>query len=80
MSAASNGTLHDPWTAFASCERVLSPHLHHKLAPADRPVVRKLSEMTTDELEAAAQEAREEIEKLTGNEGVTVLLQYASPA
>jgi hypothetical protein len=35
------------------------------LAPVDRSVMRKLSEMTNEELEAAAQEAREELEKMT---------------
>ena len=49
-----------------------APYLHHKLAPVDRPVMRKLSEMTDEELEAAAQEAREELERLTENEGALV--------
>jgi hypothetical protein len=38
----------------------------------DRSHSRKLSEMTDEELEVMAQEAREEIEKLTENEGAPV--------
>jgi uncharacterized protein DUF2786 len=68
------------WDKAAEHAARCAPYLHHKLAPTDRPVMRKLSEMTNEELEAAAQEAREEIEKLTGNEGVAVLLQCASAA
>jgi hypothetical protein len=49
-----------------------APYLHHKLAPVDRPVMRKLSEMSNEELEAAVQEAREELQKMTENEGAPV--------
>jgi hypothetical protein len=52
------------WDKAAEHAARCAPYLHHKLAPVDRPVMRKLSEMTTEELEAAAQEARVEIEKL----------------
>ena len=38
----------------------------------DRPPNRKLSEMTTEELETAAQEAREELEKMTEEERARV--------
>jgi Protein of unknown function (DUF2786) len=57
------------WDKAAEHAARCAPYLHHKLAPVDRPVMRKLSEMTNEELEAAAQEAREEIKKLTENEG-----------
>jgi hypothetical protein len=60
------------WDKAAEHAARCAPYLHHKLAPVDRPVIRKLSEMTDEELEAAAQEAREELAKLTGNEGALV--------
>jgi hypothetical protein len=52
------------WDKAAEHAARCAPYLHHKLAPVDRSQNRKLSEMTDEELEAAAQEAREEIEKL----------------
>ena len=50
------------WDKAAEHAARCAPYLHHRLAPVDRPVMRKLSEMTTEELEAAAQEAREELQ------------------
>jgi hypothetical protein len=60
------------WDKAAEHAARCAPYLHHKLAPVDRPVIRKLSEMTNEELEAAAQEAREELQKMTENEGAPV--------
>jgi hypothetical protein len=60
------------WDKAAEHAARCAPYLHHKLAPVDRPVMRKLSEMTDEELEAAAREAREELAKLTENEGALV--------
>jgi hypothetical protein len=50
------------WDKAAEHAARCAPYLHQRLAPVDRPVMRKLSEMTTEELEAAAQEAREELQ------------------
>jgi Protein of unknown function (DUF2786) len=52
------------WDKAAEHAARCAPYLHHRLAPVDKSQNRKLSEMTTEELEAAAQEAREELEKL----------------
>jgi hypothetical protein len=41
------------WDKAAEHAARCAPYLHHKLAPVDRPVIRKLSEMTDEELEAA---------------------------
>jgi len=57
------------WDKAAEHAARCAPYLHRRLAPVDESQNRKLSDMTTEELEAAAQEAREEIEKLTENEG-----------
>jgi hypothetical protein len=60
------------WDKAAEHAARCAPYLHHKLAPVERSTNRKLSEMTTEELETAAQEAREELEQLTENEGALV--------
>jgi len=52
------------WDKAAEHAARCAPYLHHKLVAVERLQHRKLSEMTTEELEAAAQEAREEIERL----------------
>jgi hypothetical protein len=58
------------WVVYPSCCPV-RPYLHHRLAPVDKSPNRKLSEMTT-ELEAAAHEARAELEKMTAEERALV--------
>jgi hypothetical protein len=57
------------WDKAAEHAARCAPYLHHKLAPVDRPVMRKIREMTNEELAAAAQEAREELEKLRHEDG-----------
>ena len=64
--------------ANANCDKAAehaarcAPYLHHKLVAVERSPTRKLSEMTNEELEAAAREARAEIESLTGEERALV--------
>jgi Protein of unknown function (DUF2786) len=70
--AAAIAAANSNWDKAAEHAARCAPYLHHKLAPVDRPVMRKISEMTDEELAAAAQEAREEIAKLTENQGALV--------
>jgi hypothetical protein len=56
------------WDKAAEHAARCAPYLHHKLVAVERSPNRKVSEMTTEELEAAAQEARAGIEKMTGGE------------
>jgi Protein of unknown function (DUF2786) len=68
LSGADDGAIaaaNANWDKAAEHAARCAPYLHHKLAPVDRPVIRKLSEMTNEELQAMAQEAREEIAKMT---------------
>jgi hypothetical protein len=60
------------WDKAAEHAARCAPYLHHKLAPVDRPVMRKPSEMSNEELEAAAKEAREELQRMTDTEGGSV--------
>jgi hypothetical protein len=70
--AAAIAAANSNWDKAAEHAARCAPYLHHKLAPVDRPVLRKLSEMSNEELEAAVQEAREELQKMTENEGAPV--------
>jgi hypothetical protein len=72
IDAAAIAAANANWDKAAEHATRCAPYLHHKLAPVDRPVIRKLSEMTDEELEAAAQEAREELEKMTGEDRALV--------
>jgi hypothetical protein len=67
--AAAIATANANWDKAAEHAARCAPYLHHRLAPVDRPVMRKLSEMTNEELEAAAQVAREELAKMRGEDG-----------
>jgi hypothetical protein len=63
------------WDKAAEHAARCAPYLHHKLVAVESSHNRKISEMTIEELEAAAQEAREELEQL--REGERELLQDA---
>ena len=52
------------WDKAAEHAARCAPYLHHKLVAVERSPNRKISEMTTEELEATAREAREELERL----------------
>jgi hypothetical protein len=54
------------WDKAAEHAARCAPYIHRKLVAVERSPNRKISEMTTEELEAAAQEAREELEQLRG--------------
>jgi hypothetical protein len=59
------------WDKAAEHAARCALYVHHKLALVERSPNRKLNEMTTEELEAAAREARKELAKLTENEGAS---------
>ena len=62
--AAAIAAANTNWDKAAEHAARCAPYIHHRLVAVDRPQNRKLSEMTTEELEAVAQEAREELEGL----------------
>jgi len=70
--AAAIAAVNANWDKAAEHAARCAPYLHRRLAPMDKPVMPKLSEMTNEELESAAQEAREELEKLRGEDGALV--------
>jgi hypothetical protein len=60
------------WDKAAEHAARYAPYLHHKRVAVDKSQSRKLSEMTTEELEAVAQEAREELGNVRDEEQALV--------